>query len=334
MSVAAPESANPPPAASAKLAAANPSAANPSAAPKRVVVAAGLVRALDGHPAAGPFLLSRRRAHDHLPGMWEFPGGKVEVGESPPDALVRELREELGIHCRVEDVFAVGHHVYPADAHTGGAPKEVFLLVYQAVHLGGTPQAIEVAEFAWMPGEAVVTLPLPPADVPVVDRLRRALAESVYAVTLADEEATRAVGEAFGRQLKAGDVVCAIGDLGAGKTCFAQGVARGLDVPAGHYVNSPTFAIAQVHPGRVPFCHLDLYRVSDADEAEGLGLEELVGTDGVAYVEWPSRIPELIPPDHLVVRLAIAPEGRSLQITAHGPSSAARLGAFIHARSQ
>jgi tRNA threonylcarbamoyladenosine biosynthesis protein TsaE len=246
---------------------------------------------------------------------------------------VRELREELGIECRIEDVFAVGHHVYPADAHTGGAPKEVFLLVYQAVHIAGTPQALEVADFAWIPGEAVANLPLPPADVPVVDRLRRALAETVFASSLPDEDATRAVGEAFGRHLQAGDVVCAQGDLGAGKTCFAQGVARGLEVPAGHYVNSPTFAIAQVHPGRVPFCHLDLYRVSDADEAEGLGLDELVGTDGVAYVEWPSRIPELIPADHLCVRLAITAAGRALQITAHGPRSAARLGAFIHARS-
>ena len=85
-------------------------------------------------------------------------------------------------------------------------------------------------------------------------------------------------------------------------------------MPADHYVNSPTFAIAQVHPGRLPFYHLDLYRIGDMDEAMGLGLEEMIGTDGVAFVEWPSQCRELIPEDHLSIRLAGAKSNVRLKL--------------------
>ena len=135
---------------------------------RRVVVAAGLVSARGGHPTQGPFLVSRRPAGTHLADSWEFPGGKVEPGESPPQALVRELQEELGITVAVGDIFAVGHHVYDT--------KEVILLVYACEIVAGTPACLEVADFAWHSGAEVVALPLPPADLPVVARLERALA--------------------------------------------------------------------------------------------------------------------------------------------------------------
>ncbi len=138
---------------------------------------------------------------------------------------------------------------------------------------------------------------------------------------LADPDATQALGEAIGRAVEAGDVVAAEGPLGAGKTCLAQGVARGLGVPPDHYVNSPTFAILQSHPGRVVFHHIDLYRIGDADEAFGLGLEEVVGTDGVALIEWPGRIPELLPRDVLWIRLRPEGAGRRVDLHAGGPSA-------------
>lgn len=134
-----------------------------------------------------------------------------------------------------------------------------------------------------------------------------ALDDADVVLRLADPAATHAAGVALGRAARPGDVIAAVGPLGAGKTSLAQGVARGLAVPDEHYVNSPTFAILQVHPGRVPFYHIDLYRIGDPDEALGLGLEEAVGTDGVAFVEWPSQLPELLPPDVLWVK--ITPEG-------------------------
>jgi tRNA threonylcarbamoyladenosine biosynthesis protein TsaE len=138
---------------------------------------------------------------------------------------------------------------------------------------------------------------------------------------LPDPEATRAAGIALGRAAEAGDVAAAVGTLGAGKTCLAQGLAEGLDVPPTHYVNSPTFAILQIHPGRMPFNHADLYRLGDPDEALGLGLEERIGVEGVSFVEWPNRVPELIPADALWVRLSPQGTGRLLECLARGPRS-------------
>ncbi len=127
----------------------------------RILVAAGLIRGAQ----ADRYLLRRRLKGSHLAGSWEFPGGKVELGESPPDALVRELREELGVEVRVGEIFAVGHHVYPE--------REVVLLVYECELVAGEPQALEVADFAWFTAAEVCALDLPPADRPVVERLRR-----------------------------------------------------------------------------------------------------------------------------------------------------------------
>lgn len=135
---------------------------------KRIVVSAGLIRRPGGHPARGPFLISQRMKGTHLADMWEFPGGKVEPGEAPSAALVRELREELGIECQVVEAYAVGHHVYES--------REVILLIYACELISGTPQRLEVADFRWIAGSELIELPLPPADVPVIDRLRRELA--------------------------------------------------------------------------------------------------------------------------------------------------------------
>lgn len=151
-------------------------------------------------------------------------------------------------------------------------------------------------------------------------------------VHLTDAAATFAAGVALGEAARAGDVIAAVGPLGAGKTCLAQGVARGLGVPPGHYVNSPTFAIMQVHPGRVPFYHIDLYRIGDPDEALGLGLDEVVGTDGVALVEWPVRLPELLPADVLWVRITPEGDGRRLTVRPIGPRAERLAAAFANAR--
>lgn len=132
---------------------------------KRIVVAAGLIRGRVGSPEAERFLISRRPADTHLAHAWEFPGGKVEPGEAPPAALIREIEEELAVTVEVGDVYAVGHHVYPV--------KEVILLVYEARVVAGEPACLGVAEFQWMTPAQVIALPLPPADVPVVERLRR-----------------------------------------------------------------------------------------------------------------------------------------------------------------
>jgi tRNA threonylcarbamoyladenosine biosynthesis protein TsaE len=134
-------------------------------------------------------------------------------------------------------------------------------------------------------------------------------------------EDTLRVGRSLGQRVGPGTVVALIGDLGAGKTVLARGLAAGLGVTT--RVQSPTFVLVQAHGGgRLPFWHADLYRLGDATELEQLGLDEILGGDGVVVMEWADRFPELLPPDHLVVRLdEVAGPGSARRVTlsATGP---------------
>ncbi|MDP3767287.1 MAG: tRNA (adenosine(37)-N6)-threonylcarbamoyltransferase complex ATPase subunit type 1 TsaE [Dehalococcoidia bacterium] len=103
------------------------------------------------------------------------------------------------------------------------------------------------------------------------------------------EEETRAAGESLASSLRSGDSVLLSGDLGMGKTVFARGVAAGLGVDPGQ-VRSPSFTLVNRYPGRVPVYHIDLYRVEKLEDMDELGLEEILGGDGVAVVEWAERL--------------------------------------------
>lgn len=98
---------------------------------------------------------------------------------------------------------------------------------------------------------------------------------------------TEAAGERFGRELRQGDLLLLEGDLGAGKTTFVRGVARGAGSPA--LVASPTFQLVRVYPGRVQLAHVDLYRLENEAELLDLGLEELLD-QGAVVVEWGDRL--------------------------------------------
>ena len=100
-------------------------------------------------------------------------------------------------------------------------------------------------------------------------------------------EETEAAGEELGRRLRRGDLVLLKGELGAGKTTFVRGVARGTgsDAP----VASPTFQLVRIYQGRVQLAHVDLYRLERADELSDLGLEELLDS-GAVVVEWGDRL--------------------------------------------
>lgn len=106
-------------------------------------------------------------------------------------------------------------------------------------------------------------------------------------ILTASEEETSAAGERLGASLQAGAVVLLYGDLGAGKTAFVRGLARGIGAPD-EEVTSPTFTIVQEYPGRVTLYHVDLYRLEER-EVDDLGLEELVLGDGVVAIEWAER---------------------------------------------
>jgi 8-oxo-dGTP diphosphatase len=110
-------------------------------------------------------LIAQRRADQALPLQWEFPGGKVEPGESPERALARELAEELGIAARVGRIWDVLFHPYPE--------FDLVMLVYACAIDRGTPRAIEVAAVAWVAPDDLARWDILPADRPLVDRLAR-----------------------------------------------------------------------------------------------------------------------------------------------------------------
>ena len=112
---------------------------------------------------------------------------------------------------------------------------------------------------------------------------------------LVGEEATLALGKAIADSCREGDVFALVGALGAGKTTWTRGLARGLGLPPAAGVRSPTFTLCNEYPCRFLLLHLDLYRLASADEADAIGFRERVGVEGVAVIEWADRFPELIP---------------------------------------
>ncbi|AGP41819.1 8-oxo-dGTP diphosphatase MutT [Sorangium cellulosum] len=138
--------------------------AAPDPPPALVLVAAAVVI------ERGRVLLTQRKVGAHLAGAWEFPGGKVEAGEDPRDALVRELREEIGVEARVGDIVEVTYHRYPA--------KPVLLLFYEASFAEGSPApaALDVAAVRWAEAAELRDELFPPADVAVLAKVRTRLA--------------------------------------------------------------------------------------------------------------------------------------------------------------
>jgi tRNA threonylcarbamoyladenosine biosynthesis protein TsaE len=130
-------------------------------------------------------------------------------------------------------------------------------------------------------------------------------------------DATRAVAAAIAELLVAGDLILLVGDLGAGKTAFAQGLARGLGVD--EPVTSPTFTIVQEYRGRLPLAHIDVYRLDRVQDLHDLGFDEFVD-DGVTVVEWGDLVEQAVPAEHLVVRIepGVADTERVLDLSLHG----------------
>lgn len=113
---------------------------------------------------------------------------------------------------------------------------------------------------------------------------------------------THAIGQKLAQQLRPGDVLLMLGDMGAGKSELTRGIAKGLGVTG--YVTSPTFTILQVHDnGRMPLYHFDWYRLSDVEELYELSMDEYLYGDGVSVIEWPSRAEEAIPEQVLEIEL-------------------------------
>jgi tRNA threonylcarbamoyladenosine biosynthesis protein TsaE len=118
----------------------------------------------------------------------------------------------------------------------------------------------------------------------------------------ASEAETASVGERLGRTLRAGDIVLLYGDLGAGKTAFVRGLARGLGIDPDE-VSSPTFTLVQEYRAAVPLHHADLYRVMTRLDVEELGLDETAAAGAVVAVEWADRLAGAVPDGAVLVTI-------------------------------
>lgn len=106
-------------------------------------------------------------------------------------------------------------------------------------------------------------------------------------------EETKRIAAGFAKELKSGDVLCMYGNLGAGKTAFVQGLARGLGID--EPITSPTFTIVNKYQGDMPLYHFDVYRIGDSEEMYEIGYEEYVYGDGISVIEWAELIEDILP---------------------------------------
>lgn len=142
--------------------------------------------------------------------------------------------------------------------------------------------------------------------------------EETITVFSKSAEETFRLGELLGKGATGGEVIGLSGPLGAGKTQFVKGLAKGLGV-ADAYVSSPTFILVHPHEGRLPLYHIDLYRLEKESDAEAIGLEEYLEGEGVAAVEWVERALQFLPRARLMISLQYK-EGdrREITLTASG----------------
>lgn len=132
------------------------------------------------------------------------------------------------------------------------------------------------------------------------------------------EAATKTIAEALGRLISDRCRIAFSGDLGAGKTHFVQGLAKGLGVPEDQYVTSPSYALIHSYPGRLPLHHADLYRLSDFDEIYDIGLLDLMEETAVTAVEWAERLHGEISFD-LAIEMAVTNAWtRRIRVLAYG----------------
>jgi tRNA threonylcarbamoyladenosine biosynthesis protein TsaE len=140
----------------------------------------------------------------------------------------------------------------------------------------------------------------------------------MFSVITANTDQTVDLGRILGTLLEPGDLVCLYGDLGAGKTHFSYGIALGLEVRDA-YVTSPTFTFVNEYQGRIPLYHIDLYRLTDPSELEGIGFEEYIESDGATVIEWAERAEDELPEESLSAYLShVSENGREIGFFAEG----------------
>ncbi len=137
-------------------------------------------------------------------------------------------------------------------------------------------------------------------------------------VTKSEKETLR-LGKLIARNLRAGDIVALIGELGSGKTVLVKGIALGLGISS-EMVNSPSFVLIREYPAeKLNLFHFDLYRLKTLEEIEALGWEEYLNKDGVLVIEWADKMAGLLPPQHLRIDFGLVSETeREIILSAKG----------------
>lgn len=131
--------------------------------------------------------------------------------------------------------------------------------------------------------------------------------DPAFLLEVSKPEQTMLCGEIMGKLIPPGSVVGLTGDLGAGKTVFAKGLARGLGIE--EEPNSPTFVIMNCYEGSVPLFHFDVYRLSGGAEFEDTGYEEFFYGDGVSVVEWADKVRDVLPGNAVIIDIQFPPQG-------------------------
>jgi tRNA threonylcarbamoyladenosine biosynthesis protein TsaE len=127
------------------------------------------------------------------------------------------------------------------------------------------------------------------------------------------------IGKTIGKCLLSGDVVALVGELGAGKTQFIKGLASGVGIEDPTHISSPSFTLIHEYSGKIPFYHIDLFRLGREQEAEELGLEDYFQGRGITAIEWADKIPSLLPEELLFVSIAYVDKNiRSLEVAGKG----------------
>lgn len=146
----------------------------------------------------------------------------------------------------------------------------------------------------------------------------KAREESAEIVTRTPKE-TIQLGKDLGQLLRPGEVVALIGELGAGKTTLAKGIAVGAGVADEREVTSPTFVLVNEYQGRIPVYHADLYRLQEEIEVADLGWEEFIFGQGISLLEWAEKIPGILPEERIEVRISwVGPSERKFRISGKG----------------
>jgi tRNA threonylcarbamoyladenosine biosynthesis protein TsaE len=131
------------------------------------------------------------------------------------------------------------------------------------------------------------------------------------------------MGRLIGEILERGDVVALIGELGSGKTCLTQGLAKGLGVEENVPVVSPTFTLINEYPGKIPLIHLDVYRLSGPRDLEDMGYEEYFEGGGIIVIEWAEKIRDILPAKTLFVGMRYIDEN-TREMILEGPGDKIR----------